>query len=157
VTARTPYGRFDVVSTTPASTSGLCTPSQQHLNALATKAGEKCRLAPRYPWLCLATAIVLSPSLRAAPAVHLLGFVDKLCPTEAYCFDLLVEPDFIAQAGGRIKVRFGAKTNIYDPENYELSLVQQNIVAGSHLRMLIEADANGLPGEYHATYIWIGD
>jgi len=30
-------------------------------------------------------------------------------------------------------------------------------VAGSHLRMLIEADANGLPGEYRATFIWIGD
>jgi hypothetical protein len=52
VTVCTPYGRFDVVQTTPASTSppmclwhiGLCTPSQRHLDALATKAGEKCRL-----------------------------------------------------------------------------------------------------------------
>jgi len=157
VTVRTSYGRFDVVSTTPVSTSGPCTPSQRHLDALATKAGEKCRLASRYPWLCLAAALVLSPSLRAAPVVHLLGFVDKLCPTEAYCFDFLVESDFIARVGERIKLRFGAKTNIYDPENYELNLVQQNIVAGSHLRMLIEADANGLPGEYRATFIWIGD
>ncbi len=115
------------------------------------------RLAPRYPWLCLAAALVLSPSLRAAPVVHLLGFVDKLCPIEAYCFDLLVEPDFVVQVGERIKVRFSTTTNIYDPENYELSLVQQNIVAGSHLRMLIEADADGLPGEYRATFIWIGD
>ena len=115
------------------------------------------QLAPRYSWLWLATAIILSTSLRAAPVVHLLGFVDKLCPAEAYCFDLLVEPDFIAQVGERIKVRFSATTNIYDPENYELSLAQQNIVAGSHLRMLIEADANRLPDEYHATYIWIGD
>ena len=87
----------------------------------------------------------------------MLGFVDKLCPAEAYCFDLLVKPDFVAQVGERIKVRFSATTNIYDPENYELSLVQQNIVAGSHLRMLIATDADGLPGEYHATYIWIGD
>jgi hypothetical protein len=86
-----------------------------------------------------------------------LGFVDKLCPTEAYCFDLLVEPDFVVQVGEHIKVRFGAITNIYDPENYELSLVQQNIVAGSHLRMLIEADDNGLSDEYWATFIWIGD
>ena len=121
------------------------------------KVGEKSRLTPRYPWLWLAAVLVLSTSLRAAPVVHLLGFVDKLCPVEAYCFDLLVEPDFVPRVGEHIKVRFGAKTNIYDPENYELSLVQQNIVAGSHLRMLIEADANGLPGEYHATYIWIGD
>jgi hypothetical protein len=49
VSGRTPCGRFDVVLTTPASTScpmcllhiGLCTPSQRHLNALATKTGEK--------------------------------------------------------------------------------------------------------------------
>jgi len=115
------------------------------------------RLTPRCSWLWLAAALVLSPSLRAAPVVHLLGFVDKLCLAEAHCFDLLVEPDFVAQVGERIKVRFSATTNIYDPENYELSLVQQNIVAGSHLRMLIETDANGSPGEYHATYIWIGD
>ena len=115
------------------------------------------RLASRYPWLCLATGLVLSSTLRAAPVVHLLGFVDKLCPTEAYCFDLLVEPDFVAQVGESIKVRFSAKTNIYDPENYELSLEQQNIVAGSHLRMLIESEADGPPGEYRATFIWIGD
>lgn len=115
------------------------------------------RLAPHYLCLWLAAALVLSPSLRAAPVVHLLGFVDKLCPAEAYCFDLLVEPDFVAQVGERIKVRFSETSNIYDPENYELSLAQQNIVAGSHLRMLIEADANGLPGEYRATFIWIGD
>ena len=115
------------------------------------------RLNPRYPWLWLAAVLVLSTPLRAAPVIHLLGFVDKLCPTEAYCFDLLVEPDFVVQVGERIKVRFGAITNIYDPENYELSLAQQNIIAGSHLRMLIEADASGLPGEYHANYIWIGD
>ena len=118
----------------------------------------KCRLAPRYPWLWLAAVLVLSTPLRAAPVVvHLLGFVDKLCSTEAYCFDLLVEPDFVVQVGERIKVRFGAITNIYDPENYELSLAQQNIIAGSHLRMLIEADDNGLRGEYRATFIWIGD
>jgi len=115
------------------------------------------RLVLRYPWLWLAATLVLSPPLRAAPVVHLLGFVDKLCPAEAYCFDLLVEPGFVAQVGKRIKVRFSATTNIFDPENYELSLAQQNIVAGSHLRMLIEMEANGLPGEYRATYIWIGD
>jgi hypothetical protein len=40
----TPYDRFDVVSTTPASLFGTCTQSQRHLDALATKAGEKCRL-----------------------------------------------------------------------------------------------------------------
>jgi hypothetical protein len=69
----------------------------------------------------------------------------------------LVEPDFVVQVGGCIKVRFSAATNIYDPENYELNLEQQNIVAGSHLRMLIEGNTDGQPGEYRTTFIWIGD
>jgi hypothetical protein len=102
-------------------------------------------------------ALVLAPSLRAAETFHLLGFVDKLCPGEPYCFELLVEPDFVAQVGQRVKVRFDATTNIYDPENYELTLEQQNIVAGSHLRMLIETSAAGQSGEFRATFIWIGD
>jgi hypothetical protein len=108
-------------------------------------------------WWCLAVALALSPTPRAAENVHLLGFVDNLCPQEPYCFELLVEPDYVTQVGERIRVRFTATTNIYDPENYELNLDQQNIVAGSHLRMLIENDANGPPGEYRATFIWIGD
>jgi hypothetical protein len=114
-------------------------------------------LAPLRLCRWLALALVLSSTLRAAETVHLLGFVDKLCPGESYCFELLVEPDFVAQVGERIKVRFDATTNIYDPENYELNLEQQNIVPGSHLRLLIEADASRPPGEYRATFIWIGD
>jgi hypothetical protein len=114
-------------------------------------------LTLRQPWLWIAVTLALSPSLRAAQTIHLLGFVDKLCPAEPYCFELLVEPDFVALAGERIKVRFTVKTNIYDPENYELSLEQQNIVAGSHLRMLIETGADEQSGEYRASYIWIGD
>jgi len=112
-------------------------------------------LAPLRPCLWLALALLLSSSLRAAETVHLLGFVDKLCPGDPYCFELRVEPDFVAQAGEHIKVRFDATTNIYDPENYELTLEQQNIVPGSHLRMLIESAA--IPGIYRATFIWIGD
>jgi len=104
-------------------------------------------------WLAL--ALVLSPSLRAAETVHLLGFVDKLCAEEPYCFRLLVEADFVDEVGEHVEVRFDATTHIYDPENYELNLVQQNIVPGSHLRMLIETAAT--PGIYHATFIWIGD
>ena len=109
------------------------------------------------PYLWLALTLALSPSLRAAETVHLLGFVDKLCPEEPYCFTLLVEPDFVAHIGERIKVRFAATTRIYDPENYQLTLQQQNIVPGSHLRLLIETEASRPPGEYHATFIWIGD
>ena len=114
-------------------------------------------LALHRPWWWIAVTLFLSPSLHAAESVHLLGFVDNLCPQEPYCFELQVEPDFVAQVGERIKVRFTATTSIYDPENYELTLKQQNIVAGSHLRMLIEGDANEHPGEYRATFIWIGD
>lgn len=114
-------------------------------------------LALYRPCWWLVMGLILSPSLRAAETVHLLGFVDRLCPEESYCFTLLVEADFVGQVGERIEVRFDATTHIYDPENYELTLEQQNIVAGSHLRMLIEMDAAGPPGAYRATFIWIGD
>ncbi len=108
-------------------------------------------------WLSLAIALALSTSLAAAESVHLLGFVDNLCPDEPLCFELTVKPEFIDAVGARIKVRFTSTTQIYDPENYELTLDQQNIVPGSHLRMLIETDANKQPGEYQASFIWIGD
>ncbi len=95
--------------------------------------------------------------MAAAKTVHLLGFVDKLCPDEPHCFELSVKPAFVAEVGARIEVHFTAATRIYDPENYELTLEQQNIVPGSHLRMLIEADPDGGPGKYQASFIWIGD
>ncbi len=107
--------------------------------------------------LALATELALSTPLLAAKNVHLLGFVDKLCPDEPHCFELTVKPEFVAEVGARIKVRFTSTTRIYDPENYELTLEQQNIVPGSHLRMLIEADPDQGPGEHQASYIWIGD
>jgi hypothetical protein len=101
--------------------------------------------------------LVLSPSLRAAETVHLLGFVDKPCPGEPYCFELLVKADFVAELGERIRVRFDESTSVYNPENYQLTLEQHNIEAGAHLRMLIEADSNAQPGDYRASFIWIGD
>jgi hypothetical protein len=61
----------------------------------------------------------------------------------------------------RIKVRFNAHTHIFDPENYELTLLQQNIVPGSHLRLLIEQQVDNQTSDASATYlasfIWIGD
>jgi hypothetical protein len=75
----------------------------------------------------------------------------------AKTFELMVKPEFVIQVGARIKVRFTSTTRIYDPENYELTLEQQNIVPGSHLRMLIEADVNDGTGEHQASFIWIGD
>jgi enolase-phosphatase E1 len=44
LTGRSPSSRLDVVSTTPAPSSGPSTPSNQRLNALATNSGEKCGL-----------------------------------------------------------------------------------------------------------------
>ena len=93
----------------------------------------------------------------AATPIHLLGFVDELCANEIYCFELLVEAPFVELLGERIKLRFDATTNIYDPENYELTLEQQNIVPGSHLRLLITDDPGRLENEYFASFIWIGD
>jgi hypothetical protein len=113
--------------------------------------------APQHAAWWFALAIALAPSLRAAQSVHLLGFVDKPCPTEPYCFELLVKADFVAELGERIMVRFDENTTIYNPENYQLTLEQHDIVAGSHLRMLIEADSNSQPGDYRASVIWIGD
>jgi len=107
--------------------------------------------------LALAIALAFSTPLAAAKTVHLLGFVDKLCPDEPHCFELMVKPEFIGEVGAHIRVRFTSATRIYDPENYELTLEQQNIVPGSHLRMLIEADADREPGAHQASFIWIGD
>lgn len=109
------------------------------------------------PWWWLVILLTLPLFTRSAETVHLLGFVERLCPDENYCFELMVKPDFVAQVGAHIKVRYAAVNRIYDPENYELTLAQQNIVAGSHLRMLITADAKGKPDEYQASFIWIGD
>jgi len=114
-------------------------------------------VSPHRYGLSLAIALALSTSLPAAQTVHLLGFVDKLCADEPHCFELMVKPEFVAEVGAHIKVRFTSATRIYDPENYELTLEQQNIVPGSHLRMLIEADPNREPGEHQASFIWIGD
>ncbi|CAD7840407.1 MAG: hypothetical protein [Olavius algarvensis Gamma 3 endosymbiont] len=107
--------------------------------------------------LRFALALMLPFSAHGAEPVHLLGFVDELCPTENYCFELQVKPEFIDLVGARITVRFASANTIFDPENYELTLTQQNIVPGSHLRLLISADSIRGPGEYQANYIWIGD
>jgi hypothetical protein len=115
------------------------------------------RFSPQHAAWWFALVLATAPSLRAAQSVHLLGFVDKPCPGESYCFELLVKADFVAQVGERIRVRFDESTTIYDPENYQLTLEQHDIVAGSHLRMLIEPDSNSLPGDYRASFIWIGD
>ena len=107
--------------------------------------------------LLLVFLLATSTTQLAAQSIHLLGFVDTLCDQQTHCFELLVKPEFQSQLGKRIIVRFGAATRIFDPENYELTLLQQNIVPGSHLRLLLEADSQRGPDSYRASFIWIGD
>jgi hypothetical protein len=102
--------------------------------------------------------LAASPALTAAPEqVHLLGFVEQLCPDRLYCFELRVEPEYVATVGERIKVHYETVTTIFDPENYELTLLQSNIIPGSHLRLLMTPDPDWLDRGYQANYIWIGD
>jgi hypothetical protein len=98
-----------------------------------------------------------SGNIHAARIVHLLGFVETLCTDDPYCFVLLVKPEFHAVSATKINVRFGTETRIFDPENYQLTLLQQNIVPGSHLRMLIEPVDGRESNAYRASFIWIGD
>ncbi len=89
--------------------------------------------------------------------VHLLGFVEQLCPDRPYCFELRVEPDFVISVGERITVHFGEDSTIFDPENYQLTLQQSNIIPGSHLRLLLIREPVGADIAYRARFIWIGD
>lgn len=113
----------------------------------------------RFCHFILLIAIVsgISPTTFASETVHILGFVERLCPNETYCLELRVEKDFVAVVGRRITVRYEAVTTIFDPENYELSLSQSNIIPGSHLRLLLEPDPQSMQRDYIAEFIWIGD
>jgi hypothetical protein len=122
---------------------------------------EACLTSGRLTCLLICLLATLTYPLQAAPSVHLLGFVDTLCTDEPHCFELLVKPEYQDQLGQRIKVHFSADTRIFDPENYELTLLQQNIVPGSHLRLLIEPQVENQASDasvtYRASFIWIGD
>ena len=93
----------------------------------------------------------------ASTSVHLLGFVETLCADETNCFEFRVEPEYLDLAASRIIVRFDRNSQIYVPENYELTLRQSNIIEGSHLRLLITLDDDGPESNYYAQFIWIGD
>jgi hypothetical protein len=122
---------------------------------------EALRSSARLALLLSCLLATATNPLSAAPSVHLLGFVDTLCVDEPNCFDLLVKPEYQDQLGQHIKVRFNAHTQIFDPENYQLTLLQQNIVPGSHLRLLIEQQVENQASDasvtYRASFIWIGD
>ena len=96
-------------------------------------------------------------SSSALAVVHLLGFVEELCADESGCFELRIESEYVALVGERITVRYDRDTKIFDPENYELTLEQSNIIEGSHLRLLLNPDSERTEHDYRALFIWIGD
>lgn len=108
-------------------------------------------------FLLAGTFLGISSLTPASSSVHLLGFVETLCAGETNCFELRVEREYLDLAASRIIVRYDRNSQIYDPENYELTLQQSNIVEGSHLRLLLMLDDDGPESNYHAQFIWIGD
>ena len=129
----------------------------ESLEANRSLAGRSSARSALRSILLLVLLLATSTTQLAAQSIHLLGFVDTLCDQQTHCFELLVKPEFQSQLGKRITVRFTAATRIFDPENYELTLLQQNIVPGSHLRLLLEADSQHGHDSYRASFIWIGD
>jgi hypothetical protein len=108
-------------------------------------------------FLLVGILLGISSLSTASTSVHLLGFVETLCAGETNCFELRVEQEYLGLAASRIIVRYDGDSQIYDPENYELTLQQSNIVEGSHLRLLLMLDDDGPESNYHAQFIWIGD
>jgi hypothetical protein len=103
----------------------------------------------------LSTVLLLACSFSAnsSGSLHLLGFVEKPCVGENYCFQLRVEAVYSGEAADEIILRYDADSMIFDPENYRLTLLQSRIVEGSHLRLLLVPAETG----FRAEIIWIGD
>ena len=101
--------------------------------------------------------VLLGASSSALAAVQLLGFVEELCADESGFFELRIESEYVALVGERITVRYDRDTKIFDPENYELTLEQSNIIEGSHLRLLLDPESEKTEHDYRALFIWIGD
>lgn len=87
-------------------------------------------------------------SVVAADNLHWPGFVASSCNHADHCFELLVEPEYQALEKERNYLYFDADRRIFDPENHELTLAQQNIVPGSQMTATT-AD--------RASFICIGD
>ncbi len=119
-------------------------------------AGRSSKLIAKIPviaFLLLASA----DHLQASERVHVIGLVERMCPGESLCFELEVRPEYREIAGKSLRVRFAGVEQIYDPENYRLTLAQQDIGPGSHLRVLLERDAASEDSDWRAIVIWIGD
>ena len=116
------------------------------------RGGRKCAIAFGVTLLISVCASVL-----ASERIHLVGLVERLCPGETHCFDLDVRPEYRDLAGASLRVRFADVAQIYDPENYALTLAQAEIGPGAHLRLLLERDAAAGERAWRAIVIWIGD
>lgn len=114
------------------------------------------RLGTSLLLVCTLTLATAGAVPGAADSLHLLGFVESPCDDSDHCFELRVKPEFQAQAGEYIHFYFDADSRIFDPENYDLTLSQQNIEPGSHLRLLLQPDPD-TSDRYRASFIWIGD
>ena len=107
--------------------------------------------------ICFVLFLAVSLSSVASERIYVQGFVEQLCSDELHCFDLKVEHEYVIVAGKQVRVHFSVATTIYDSENYQLSIEQSNIVAGSHLRLLLDPGKNTTETTYHAVSIWMGD
>ena len=121
--------------------------------------GATAPLAGRFAGAPVIALLLLASAgdLHAGERLHVVGLVDRMCPAESHCFELEVKPEYRETAGRSLRVRFDDVEQIYDPENYRLTLAQQDIGPGSHLRLLLERDAAGDDGDWRAVVIWIGD
>lgn len=111
-----------------------------------------------WPWAGPLLFMLLMPLHSIAQEQrHLMGFVERLCSEERNCFILKVEAEYQKITGEQLVVRFDNITRFYDPENYQLTLAQQRIVPGSHLRLQLSFEAGQARKGYRAIIIWIGD
>lgn len=69
------------------------------------------------------------------------------------CFEFRTEKVYSGKAKEFSRVYYDKNSRIYDPENYEVTPAQSNIVRGSHLRIMMQPAADG----YYAEFIWVGD
>lgn len=107
--------------------------------------------------LVIALLFAGAGSLQASERLHVVGLVVQMCPDEPHCFELDVKPGYRELAGTSLRVRFAGAEQFYDPENYRLTLAQQDIGPGSHLRLLLERDVTNGDDAWRAIVVWIGD
>lgn len=108
-------------------------------------------------WFRALLILIMPLHTSAQEQLHIMGFVERPCANRAHCFILKVEPEYRQVAGAQLVVQFDNSTIFYDPENYQLTLAQQRIVSGAHLRLQLSPEEHRAKRDYRAITIWIGD